>query len=318
MTKIVVIGSLNMDVVAMAPRLPLPGETILGTQFRSEPGGKGANQAYAAAKLGGDVSILGRVGKDGFGQQMRANLAAVGCNINGLGFADGSSGVAMIFVADSGQNSIVVVPGANYEYRPADLRADSQHLAGAQFALLQLETPMDTVIEAAQLAKRLGVRVILDPAPAPASQVPELFRCSDILTPNETEAALLVQLPPCPLSVDDASAIARKLQERGAKTVIIKLGAKGCLLAEGHEATLIPAPTVIALDTTGAGDVFNAALAVACSEGASLPEGCKFAVHAAALSVTRLGAQQGMPTRAEVVASSAPVYTDLPKMRGAI
>jgi ribokinase len=303
MAKIVVIGSLNMDIVAVASRLPLPGETILGAQYLSEPGGKGANQAYAAAKLGGEVAMLGRLGTDDHGKQMRANLEAVGCEVGGLQTIAGHSGVAVIFVSQSGQNSIVVVPGANERYLPSDLQADAHSLAGAQLVLLQLETPMETVIAAAQAAKSHGARVILDPAPAPQHLSLELLRNVDILTPNETEAAQLVGAPVKTLSPEQARNIGRQLQSSGPKTVIMKLGAQGCLLIEGESVTEIAAPVVQAVDTTAAGDVFNGALAVACSEGASLVEACRFAIRAAAISVTRLGAQRSMPSRSEVMAA---------------
>ncbi len=301
MAKIVVIGSLNMDIVATATRLPLPGETILGIQYLNEPGGKGANQAYAASKLGGEVAMLGRLGTDDHGKHMRANLEAVGCDVGGLQAIAGHSGVAVIFVAQSGQNSIVVVPGANERYLPEDLRADTHSLAGAELVLLQLETPMETVIAAAQAAKSHGARVILDPAPAPQRLSLELLRNVDILTPNETEAAQLVGAPVKTLSPQQARNIGRQLQSSGPKTVILKLGAQGCLLIEHGSVIEIAAPVVQAVDTTAAGDVFNGALAVACSEGASLVDACRFATSAAALSVTRLGAQRSMPDRSEVV-----------------
>lgn len=302
--KIVVIGSLNMDIVAVASRLPLPGETILGAQYLNEPGGKGANQAYAAAKLGGEVAMLGRLGTDGHGKQMRANLEAVGCEVDGLQNIAGHSGVAVIFVAQSGQNSIVVVPGANERYLPEDLRADAHALAGAELVLLQLETPMETVIAAARAAKSHGARVILDPAPAPQRLSLELLRNVDILTPNETEAARLVGAPEKTLSLQQARDIGRQLQNSGPKAVIMKLGAQGCLLIEDESVSEIAAPVVEAVDTTAAGDVFNGALAVACSEGASLAEACRFATRAAAISVTRLGAQRSMPGRSELMAAA--------------
>jgi ribokinase len=299
MAKIVVIGSLNMDLIAVAPRLPLAGETILGSQFLNEPGGKGANQAFAAAKLGGDVAMLGRIGTDDHGKQMRANLEAVHCDVRGIQEIEGSSGIAMILVAASGQNSIVVIPGANQRYLPPDLHADRRYLVGAEFALLQLEIPVETVTAAAHTAKGQGTQVILDPAPAPDKLPAGLLSCVDVLTPNETEAAQLVGGRSVSLSADDARDIARRLQALGAKTVIIKLGARGCLLAESGMVKAIPAPSVAVVDTTAAGDVFNAALAVARSEGASLVDACHFAVQVAALSVTRLGSQRSMPSRAE-------------------
>ncbi|HWG72221.1 MAG TPA: ribokinase [Steroidobacteraceae bacterium] len=300
MANIVVIGSLNMDLIAVAPRLPIPGETLTGLRYLNEPGGKGANQAYAAAKLGGDVAMFGRVGADDYGERMRANLSEVGCNIAAVRAIDESSGVAMIFVAESGENSIVVVPGANLRYLPSDFQADAPSLAGAGLVLLQLETPLETVSAAAQEAHRRGARVILDPAPAPPKSSPALLRYVDILTPNEAEAAQLVNGSPAQLNLEEARAVSGTLRAMGARTVIIKLGAQGCLLAEGETAILIPAPKVNVVDTTGAGDVFNAALAVASSEGASLVEACRFAVRAAALSVTRLGAQRSVPSRAEL------------------
>lgn len=300
MAKIVVIGSLNMDLVAVAPRLPHPGETLMGSRFVNTPGGKGANQAYAAGKLGGEVAMLGRVGRDDYGKQMCANLASVGCDVAAVRPVDGPSGVALIFVAESGQNSIIVAPGANDKLTVSSLHADDARLIEAQFVLLQLETPLNTVVAAAQAAKRHGARVILDPAPAPASLPDELLTNVDILTPNEAEASLLVEGSPRELSADEARDIAIKLQARGVKTVIVKMGAKGCLLAEGGGFTHIPAPKVNPVDTTAAGDVFNAAFAVACSERATLQDACRFAVRAAALSVTRLGAQQSMPDRNEL------------------
>jgi len=303
MANIAVIGSLNMDIIAVAPRLPIPGETLTGLRYLNEPGGKGANQAYAAAKLGGDVAMFGRVGADDHGARMRANLAEVGCNIAAVRAIDGSSGVAVIFVAESGQNSIVVVPGANQRYLPSDFQADAPSLAGASCVLLQLETPLETVGAAAREAHRRGARVILDPAPAPPKSSPSLLlRYVDILTPNEAEATQLVNGSPAQLNLEEARAVSRTLRTMGARTVIIKLGAQGCLLAEGETAVLIPAPRVNVVDTTGAGDVFNAALAVSSSEGASLVEACQFAVRAAALSVTRLGAQRSVPSRAELSA----------------
>jgi ribokinase len=304
MTKIVVIGSLNMDIVAVAARLPLAGETISGIQYLNEPGGKGANQAYAASKLGGDVVMLGRVGTDDHGKHMRANLEAMGCDVGGLKSIEGSSGVAVIFVAQSGQNSIVVVPGANQRYLASDVRADAHFLTGAHFVLLQLETPMETVVAAAHAAKSVGARVILDPAPAPKDFSQELLRNVDILTPNESEAAQLVGASGTTLSLEEARDIGRQLQSSGPKIVIMKLGAQGCLLVEREVVTAIPPPVVKAVDTTAAGDVFNGALAVACSEGASLLEACRFATCAAALSVTRLGAQRSMPSRSEVMGVS--------------
>jgi ribokinase len=300
MAKIVVIGSLNMDLIAQTPRLPAHGETIIGTNYLNEPGGKGANQAYAAAKLGGDVAMLGRIGADDYGRHMKVNLESVRCDVTGVQHTVGSSGIAMILVAASGQNSIVVVPGANYQYLPADLRSDAKHLKGARFVLLQLEIPLETVLTAAQVAKSQGALVILDPAPVPSQLPSVLLESIDVLTPNETEAAQLIGNHPASVSMDEARDIARRLQALGPPTVIIKLGERGCILADGNSLEHIAAPVVTALDTTAAGDVFNAAFAVASAEGASRIDACRFAAHAAALSVTKLGAQASMPTRENV------------------
>ena len=297
---IVVIGSLNMDLVAVVPRVPAAGETLLGLKYFTAHGGKGANQAYAASKLGGNVAMLGRVGSDDYGRQMRANLQAVGCDVTGIRTVDGSSGIAMIFVADTGQNCIVVVPGANYSYLPPSLLADDAQLKQAQFVMLQLESPVETVVEAARRAKLYGAQVILDPAPALPDLSGKLFQHVDLLTPNESEAAQLLGRPPGNLTKDEAASIARQLQALGPPTVVIKMGSQGCLLADGSEVTQISAPRVKSVDTTAAGDIFNAALTVARSEGASLRTACEFAVRAAALSVTRFGAQPSVPSRLEV------------------
>ena len=303
MSKIVVVGSLNMDVVAIAPRIPVVGETIIGNKYFTEPGGKGANQAYAAAKLGGQVAMLGRIGDDDFGRRMRDNVASAGCDVSGLKSVPGVSGVALIFVSASGQNSIIVVPGANDKLTAADVNAEAAAFDNSGIVLLQLENPVDAVMAAARLGKQRGAFVILDPAPAPATPLPpELLATVDIVTPNETEAAILAGLPPGRLDPDQAATLARKLQAMGAHTVIMKLGDQGCLLVEPSGSTYVPAPKVVAVDTTAAGDTFNAALAVGLSEKLALDEACRFAVYASALSVTRLGTQLAVPTREEVEA----------------
>jgi ribokinase len=302
MAAIIVLGSLNMDIAALGPRLPQPGETLLGSHFHTAPGGKGANQAYAAARLGGagSTTMLGRVGDDDFGRQMIANLVSAGCGVDGVRIIAGPSGVALILIAESGENCIVVVSGANDRFAAADINDDAQLLRGGRFALLQLEVPLPTTLAAATAARAAGLQVILDPAPAPDHLPDELLKFVDVLTPNESEASLLVGRKPAEVSVDDARAIAGELQSRGVRHVIIKLGPKGCLLLEGGTATHVPAPLVKAVDTTGAGDIFNAGYAVARSEGASPLDACQFAVHAAALSVTRMGCQASVPTRAEL------------------
>ena len=289
-----------MDLVGCAERIPVVGETLVGHTYFTEPGGKGANQAYAAARLGGHVSMLGRVGDDDFGREMRANLEQVGCDTSGLATTPNCrSGIALIFVADTGQNSIIIVTGANDLFSPADVRAAEEKIRGAAAVLLQLENPVPTVLEAARMGRRLGSKVILDPAPARA--VPdELLQLADIITPNETEAAILAGFPPSRLDPKQAEEIALKLRARGANTVIVKLGDQGCLLVAGGKSQLLPAPAVKAVDTTAAGDEFNGALAVAISEGLDLPSACRFANLAAALSVTRRGAQASAASREEL------------------
>lgn len=300
MNRIVVAGSLNMDLVGVASRIPSPGETVMGREFFQAPGGKGANQAYAAARLGGLASMLGRVGSDDLGRILKANLEAAGCDARHVKTVPGSSGVALISIDDAGQNSILVAPGANALYAPSDFAQDAHVLAGAGLLLLQLEIPMETVIAAASAGRRAGARVILDPAPAPEALSAELCRHVDILTPNEVEAAQLLGETAERLSLAEAEAIAGRLLTTGVGAVIVKLGPQGCLVADGRTMSRIPAPAVDAVDTTAAGDVFNGALAVALAEQAGLLDACRFAVHAAAMSVTRIGAQPSMPFRDEV------------------
>lgn len=301
-SKIVVVGSLNMDLVACAPRIPVAGETISGHTFLSLPGGKGANQAYAAARLGARVAMLGRLGDDDLGRQLQKNLASAGCDVSGVLVTEGcTTGIALIFVDDSGQNSIVIVAGANGRLSTEDIAASAKLFDGAGTVLLQLETPLATVAAAARAARRAGARVILDPAPAPAAALPaELLANVDILTPNETEAAILAGEAPRRMNAEEAFAVAQRLRASGPATVIVKLGDQGVALMAAEGSHVLPAPKVTAVDTTAAGDVFNGALAVALSEGAEIVDACRFANRVAALSVTRRGAQAAAPSRAEL------------------
>ncbi len=294
MKSILVVGSANMDLVVTAQRAPLPGETLLGGGFATFLGGKGANQAVAASRLGGRVSFLGRVGLDDFGKAMRAGIAADGVDVSGLIQIDQPSGVALIITTQEGGNSIVVAPGANSALDATAI--DAASFANASFVLAQLETPLDGVLRAAELAARHNAVFILDPAPArelPAA----LLRLVDWLTPNETEARTLLGVS----GALDPEAAARALRERGAKGVIIKLGGDGALLLGPDDAPhFVPSVPVTAIDSTAAGDTFNGAFAVGLSEGLTPVEAARFAAAAAAISVTRRGAQNSMPKRSEV------------------
>jgi ribokinase len=299
-TAIVVVGSLNMDVVCRVARAPAAGETVLGEAVSFVPGGKGANQAVAAARLGGRVRMVGCVGGDDFGARLRAGLAREGIDVTHVGVdADATSGVAMILVEAGGQNRITVAPGANARLTPAQVEAAAGGWPRGGILLLQLETPLPTVEAAIAAARRAGTTVILNPAPAqplPDAWWPHL----DILLPNESEAALLAGLP-----VRDAAAAseaARLLRRRGARCVLVTLAERGVLIVDDAGERMLPAPRVVAVDTTAAGDTFTGALAVALAEGASLDAAALFAVRAAALSVTRPGAQTSIPHRAEVEA----------------
>jgi len=298
--RIVVVGSSNTDMIIRLDHIPRPGETILGGEFLTAAGGKGANQAVGAARAGGDVTFVARVGRDVFGDQAIEGFRRDGIRVKAV-FRDPKrpSGVALIFVARDGENSIAVASGANSALRPGDvLRARAAFLS-ADVVLTQLETPLKTVSEAVKLARRAGVLTILNPAPA-RSLPDRLLEDISILTPNESEAEFLSGI-----KVRDecsASKAARKLRQRGVKTVILTLGARGALVCSSDGEMLVPGYKVKAVDTTAAGDIFNGALAVNLGEGEQLVDAVRFANAAAAISVTRLGAQPSAPQRKEIEA----------------
>ncbi len=298
MPKIVVVGSLNMDLVVRTPRLPHPGETIIGREFITVPGGKGANQTVAAAKLGATVNMVGCVGGDDFGRALRGNLRAVGAD-DAYVFTEDSAatGIAIIEVEDSSQNTIVVAPGANAYVTHADVDAARSTITSAQAVIAQLEIPLDTVLYAMRLAHEANVLTVLNPAPAQPLPT-ELLSLVDLLVPNETEASLLTGIE----VKDEAGAeqAAQKLHECGARVVVITLGERGAIVLDGQGARRIPPFQVKAIDTTAAGDAFVGALATAYAAGRDLDTALREASAAGALAATKLGAQPSMPTRAEL------------------
>jgi ribokinase len=300
--SIAIVGSLNMDFVARVDQLPLAGQTVLGFGFGTIPGGKGANQACAAGRLGGRVRMIGRVGDDGFGSELRAGLQSAGVDVRDVRPTDGTpTGVALIFVDARGENQIVVAPGANAALTVSDIEQALGEAEPGGYLLLQLETPLETVNAAASLGKQRGLTVILDPAPAqplPAT----LLASVDIITPNETEALILLGRREATVSLEEAPDVARALRELGVGTVIVKLGGKGAFLSTDACDTHFAAPRVDVVDATAAGDTFNGALGVALAEGRPIQEAIVFANRAAALSVTRAGAQASIPTREEFLA----------------
>ncbi len=300
MGRLVVVGSSNTDLVIQAPRVPSPGETVLGGTFTSAAGGKGANQAVAAARAGADVSLVACVGDDAFGESALKGLVDAGLDARFCAVVEGqASGVAQIVVGSDGENSIVVAPGANARLTPGHVEQAREVIAGASWMLLQLEIPIETVVAAAKLAREVGTRVLLDPAPA-AELPSELYPLVTVATPNETEAQQLTGIAVC--DEPSAAAAAAVLHARGVESVVITRGAAGAYYSRdsGDDARTFPGFSAEVIDTTAAGDVFNGNLAAAFSAGMSFEAAINAAQAAAALSVQMLGAQPSAPHERQV------------------
>ena len=299
---IVVVGSINIDLVANAEKIPAAGETVRGTDFQVHPGGKGANQAVAVARLGFPVQLIGKVGTDAFGEQLLSYLQQTGVDVHAVEKHTGTSGVAIIAVSPDGENSIIVTPGANAQVTPEFLNAHRSTIRNAGIVLAQLEIPIETVEHLTDLCREEGIPLILDPAPAralPASMFPRVRW----FTPNETEAAFYAAQFTNEAHESDPVQIARALLNAGVENVVLKLGSRGAYLASMNGSShSIPAFPVKAVDTTAAGDAYNGAFATALMLGMEQNAAARFAAAAAAISVTRSGAQPSMPTRAEVEA----------------
>jgi len=293
--KVVVVGSLNMDLVVRAPRIPQPGETVIGGEFYTAAGGKGSNQAVAAARLGAEVHMVGRVGQDELGGQLMEALEEASVDHEFVVQDPGaSSGVALITVADSGQNSIVVAPGSNMRLSPDDVEAARGAIAEADILLVQLETPLEAVTRAVQIARAKGVKTILNPAPA-RTLPRDILGLVDVLIPNETETTVLTGLSIG--TQTEAKAAGAALRKQGVMTVVLTLGERGAVYADAENVGALSAYEVMAVDTTAAGDAFVGGFAVATAEGKSLPEAVRWGNAAGALAVTKRGAQPSLPDR---------------------
>jgi ribokinase len=298
--KIVVVGSSNMDMVVKTDHIPVPGETVLSGSFFMNPGGKGANQAVAIARLGGEVLFVSKMGNDVFGKQFSQLFSDEGIDTRYLlSDEDLPSGVALITVDQAGENSIVVASGANANLMSSDMDGALTQIASAGILLVQLEIPMETVNYVVKFASSKGVKVILNPAPA-NTLTPELLECIYILTPNKTEASMIAGIEVA--DIESAKKAAQVICSKGAKNVVVTMGSLGAVICKSGECSVVSARKVETVDTTAAGDVFNGALAVAVSEGKDLEDAVDFACEAAAISVTRLGAQSSIPFRTELIA----------------
>jgi ribokinase len=297
--SVVVFGSINMDLVARVPRLPMPGETLTGHSFETIPGGKGANQAVAVARLGVTTEMVGRVGGDTFGQALLEGFKASGVGYDRILIdSETHSGVAVIAVDDASENHIIIIPGANGRVDESDIERLKPILLQTKVLMLQLEIPLPTVVAAAKAAKEASVMVMLDPAPARSDLPDELYPLIDIVTPNQVETSQLVGFPVVDLKT--AAEAAHTLHQRGIQIVITKLGKLGAFCMTQNETFEIPIFPVSAVDTVAAGDAFNGGLAAALAEGLTLREATRQASAVAAISVTRTGAQPSLPTRVEL------------------
>ncbi|MCC5635205.1 ribokinase [Nostoc sp. CHAB 5844] len=294
--SIIVFGSINIDLVVTAPRLPVAGETLLGNNFFQVPGGKGANQAVALARLEIPTQMVGRVGTDSFASELLYNLANSGVDSSNVSIDETvSSGVAIIAVDDRSENQIIVIPGANGRVNQEDVEQLSDLLPNSTALLLQFEIPMAAVVAAAKAAHQAGVKVILDPAPAQSNVPDELYALVDIITPNEVEAGQLVGISVN--NAESAKEAAAVLLQRGVKCAIVKLGAKGVVCATAEETFFVPAFAVQAVDTVAAGDAFNGGLAAALYNGMSLHQAVVWGAAAGALAATKAGAQTSLPDK---------------------
>ena len=298
MRDILVIGSLNMDTVVRAPHIPATGETIIGSFVANMLGGKGANQACAAGRLGSSAAMLGLVGRDAFGEELIAGLNRSNVDTSLIGRSEAPTGQALICVNDDGNNAIIVLSNANGKCDVDRVRAYEHEIAASRYIMLQMEIPEDAVMEAIRLSAKHGRGVILNPAPAKQALPTDILPLIDYLTPNETELSVLTGLPVN--DPDEAAAAAKTLIAGGVKAVLATLGSRGALYVTADTVALYPAEKVKPVDTTAAGDTFNAAFAVRLAEGADIGEAIRFANTAAAISVTRRGAQPSIPTREEV------------------
>ena len=299
MKKILVIGSLNVDLVTNVDHMPVVGETIMGSDAVVNAGGKGANQACALGKLGASVTMLGAVGKDSYAEIQKKSLGDAGVDISRLICKDGvSTGIALIAVDKNGDNSIIVAPGANATLSPKDIDDNIDLLKESDIVIFQLEIPLETAVYAARRAKEFNKKVILDPAPVPKEFPEEFYRYIDLIKPNETELGMLTGIENAEQHLEEAVEVLRK---KGVKDVLVTLGEKGVYLDEYEKGVIrIPSHKVQAVDTTAAGDSFTAALAIMMAEGKSLQEAAEFANSVSAIVVTRKGAQCSIPTLEEV------------------